>query len=46
MNTDKSPMREYKWDAQFYNEIIKDHNHRFPKFSYIQYPLYPKEGNK
>ena len=41
----KSPMREYTWDPEFYNEIIKDWNYRFPKFSYTQYPKYGKEDN-
>ena len=45
MNTDKSSMREYTWDPAFYNEIIKDWNYRFPKFSYSQYPKYGKEDN-
>ena len=33
-------MREYQWDPAFYNEIVKDWNYRFPKFSYTQYPSY------
>ena len=45
MKERKSSMREYTWDAQFYNEIIKDWNYRFPKFSYTQYPKYDKEDN-
>ena len=45
MKERKSPMREYTWDPQFYNEIIKDWNYRFPKFSYTQYPKYAKEDN-
>ena len=45
MKEDKLTMREYTWDPQFYNEIIKDWNYRFPKFSYTQYPKYAKEDN-
>ena len=33
-------MNVYKWDEQFYNEIIKDYNYRFPKFNQIPYPNY------
>ena len=32
------PMREYKWDEDFYKEIIKDHNFRYGKFNPINYP--------
>ena len=24
-------MTKYEWSEEFYNEIIKDHNYRFPK---------------
>ena len=45
MKTDKSPMNEYNWDPEFYNEIIKDWNYRFPKFMEISYPKYGKEDD-
>ena len=37
---DRNRMREYQWDPAFYNEIVKDWNYRFPKFSYTEYPNY------
>ena len=36
---DKMQATNYKWDKDFYNEIVKDWNYRFPKFSYIEYPV-------
>ena len=36
---DKMGMTNYTWDKDFYNEIVKDWNYRFPKFSYINYPV-------
>ena len=36
---DKSVMLKYDWNPDFYNEIVKDWNYRFPKFSYINYPV-------
>ncbi len=35
---DNMQATNYKWDKDFYNEIVKDWNYRFPKFSYINYP--------
>ena len=35
---DKMGMRKYKWDEQFYNELVTDYNYRFPKFMSIDYP--------
>ena len=35
---DNMGMREYKWDEQFYNELVTDYNYRFPKFMSIDYP--------
>ena len=46
MNTDKLDMTEYHYNEQFYKELVIDYNYRFPKFSYTQYPNYPKEDNK
>ncbi len=37
---DRNRMRKYEWNEEFYNEIIKDWNYRFPKFSYTEYPNY------
>ena len=45
MKERKSPMTNYEWNEEFYNEIIKDWNYRFPKFSYTQYPKYSEEDN-
>ena len=40
MNKDKLPkMNVYKWDEDFYKEIIKDHNFRFGKFNPLNYPI-------
>ena len=36
---DKMGMTNYTWDKDFYNEIVTDWNYRFPKFSYINYPV-------
>ena len=36
---DNMQTTNYKWDKDFYNEIVKDWNYRFPKFSYINYPV-------
>ena len=41
-NKDDNKMVEYHWDPDFYNEIVKDWNYRFPKFSYIEYPEFKK----
>ena len=38
-------MTKYEWSEEFYNEIIKDHNYRFPKFMEISYPKYGKEDD-
>ena len=38
-------MTNYEWSEEFYNEIIKDHNYRFPKFMEISYPKYGKEDD-
>jgi len=39
---DKMEMNCYTWDSNFYNEIVKDWNYRFPKFSYIEYPEFKR----
>jgi len=41
------PMTVYKWDEDFYKEIIKDHNFSFGKFNPLNYPLQnDKQSNK
>ena len=39
-NKDESTMREYKWDEQFYNEIVKDSECSYGKFNESNYPLH------
>ena len=43
---DKMGMTNYTFDESFYNEIVKDHNYRFPKFMEINYPQFRGEDNK
>ena len=40
--TDKkeTKMREYKWDEQFYNEIVKDSTFSYGKFNENNYPTH------
>ena len=35
---DKMGMTKYKFDEQFYNELVTDYNYRFPKLMSIDYP--------
>ena len=37
---DNMGMREYKFDEQFYNEIVKDSTFSYGKFNEINYPLH------
>ena len=37
---DNMGMRKYKWDEQFYNEIVKDSKFSFGKFKDPDYPLH------
>ena len=37
---DNMGMRKYKWDEQFYNEIVKDSTFSYGKFNEINYPLH------
>ena len=37
---DNMGMRKYKWDEQFYNEIVKDSTFSYGKFNDINYPLH------
>ena len=37
---DNMGMRKYKFDEQFYNEIVKDSKFSFGKFNDINYPLH------
>ena len=39
-NKEESTMREYKWDEQLYNEIVKDSNFSYCKFNETNYPLH------
>ena len=38
-NKEEDSLTNYTWDKDFYNEIVTDWNYRFPKFSYINYPV-------
>ena len=37
---DNMKMNSYKWDEQFYNEIVKDSKFSYGKFNEINYPLH------
>ena len=37
---DNMGMRKYKWDEQFYNEIVKDSKFSFGKFNENNYPIH------
>jgi len=37
---DNMGMRKYKWDEQFYNEIVKDSTFSYGKFNETNYPLH------
>ena len=37
---DNMGMRKYKWDEQFYNEIVKDSKFSYGKFNETNYPLH------
>ena len=37
---DNMGMREYKWDEQFYNEIVKDSTFSYGKFNETNYPIH------
>ena len=37
---DKMKMNSYKYDEQFYNEIVKDSKFSYGKFNEINYPLH------
>ena len=39
-NSEESSMRKYKWDEQFYNEIVKDSEFSYGKFNENNYPLH------
>ena len=39
-NKDERSMRKYKWDEQFYNEIVKDSEFSYGKFNENNYPLH------
>ena len=37
---DNMVMRKYKWDEQFYNEIVKNDKFSYGKFNDIDYPIH------
>ena len=37
---DNMGMRKYKWDEQFYNEIVSDSNFSYGKFNETNYPIH------
>ena len=37
---DNMVMRKYKWDEQFYNEIVSDSNFSYGKFNETNYPIH------
>ena len=37
---EEDSMRSYKWDEQFYNEIVKDSSFSYGKFNETNYPLH------
>ena len=37
---DNMGMKEYKWDEQFYNEIVKDSTFSYGKFNENNYPIH------
>ena len=37
---DKMKMNSYKWDEQFYNEIVSDSNFSYGKFNETNYPIH------
>ena len=37
---DNMGMKEYKWDEQFYNEIVKDSKFSFGRFNDPDYPIH------
>ena len=37
---DKMGMTKYKWDEQFYNEIVINDKYRFPRFNETDYPIH------
>ena len=37
---DNMGMREYKFDEQFYNEIVINDKYRFPRFNETDYPIH------
>ena len=39
-NKEEDLMRKYKWDEQFYNEIVKDSEFSYGKFNENNYPLH------
>ena len=38
-------MTKYEWSEEFYRELVRDYNYRFPKFMEISYPIHKEESN-
>ena len=41
---DNMGMRKYKWDEQFYNEIVSDSTFSYGKFNETNYPLHLQQS--
>ena len=41
---EEDSMRSYKWDEQFYNEIVKDSSFSYGKFNETNYPLHLQQS--
>ena len=41
---EEDSMRSYKWDEQFYNEIVKDSKFSYGKFNETNYPLHLQQS--
>ena len=42
--TEKDSMRSYKWDEQFYNQIVTDSKFSYGKFNDPDYPLHLQQS--
>jgi hypothetical protein len=40
INKDEDRMLNYKWDDEFYKQIVLDYEYRFPKFDVNNYPIH------
>ena len=39
-NKEEDRMLNYKWDDEFYKQIVLDYEYRFPKFDVTNYPIH------